>query len=491
MDQDVFSGWDDGLTLSDANAAYEQGRYARAAELYEKALASNPGDTDAAIRLASSLQLASRFLAAAAAAERAVEAAPDSARAAVMAAGARLSAGDFEGAMSEAERAHELEPESVQARLCKADLLRMGGNDDDALALLRETAAGPGQGDEQVLAALSAHDLDEPEARETAAALETHALESGAPAARRATSAFAAGAALERLQEYTRAFGMFRLGNSLIGGTFDADAHRAVVRAVIDGWPRERVQEGPRAAGGARPRVSFVLGMPRTGTTLVEQILSSHPDVFAGGELRVIAGSVSRLLGSGPDTPLTAEQLDAESERATSEYRAIGGRHAMVTDKNPLNFMHLGLIRSLFPESAIYLCTRDPVDTALSCWQHRFRGALPWANSFDGIAAFHRGHDDVTAHWRSCGVPMLEIPYGSLVEDPEGWSRRIVEHAGLEWDGRCLEPHKNTRVALTASNQQVRKQVYRSASGRSARYGALLDPLREALRRRRVISESR
>jgi len=490
MDHDVFASWDQGFALQDAHAAYDQGRYARAAELYERALEMSPGSVDAAVRLASSLQLASRYQEAARAATRAVELAPESARASVVAAGAKLSAGDYEGALRESKRAHELEPGSVQATLCRADLLRIGGRAGESLELLRQLAAGSGRDDPRVLAALSEHELPPDEAAETAEALAAHASDPDQPAGFRVISAFSAGRAFEKRGQTDRAFELFALGNELAGAGFDAAAHRRNVEAVIRAWPPARLESGPRAEGGGRPRVVFIIGMPRTGTTLVEQILSSHPDVFGGGEMRVMAGAVERLLAAGPDAPLTAVQLEEEASRAREAYAAAGGDHAVVTDKNLASFMHVGLIRSLFPDAPIIHCTRDPVDVSLSCWQRNFRGGLAWSRSFEGIAAFYRGHDDLTAHWRACGVEMLEVPYDELVRDPGAWSRRLVEHAGLAWDERCLRPHENARVALTSSNQQVRERIHPRASGRSERYGDRLTALREALRREGVLGPS-
>ena len=490
MNHDAFASWDQGFALQDAHAAYDQGRYARAAELYERALEMSPGSVDAAVRLASSLQLASRYQEAVRAAARAVKLAPSSARASVVAAGAKLSAGDYEGALAESARAHQLEPGSVQATLCRADLLRIGGRAGESLELLRGLATGAGRGDPRVLDALSAHELEPSEAAETAEALAQHASDRSAPAGLRVISAFAAGMALEKLGDTDRAFELFALGNELADARFDAAAHRASVEAVIRAWPRSRLETGPRAQEGGRPRVVFIIGMPRTGTTLVEQILSSHPDVFGGGEMHVTAGAVERLFASGPDAPLTAEAIREEAARAREAYAAAGGDHAVVTDKNLANFMHVGLIRSLFPEAPIVHCTRDPIDVSLSCWQRNFRGSLGWSYSFEGIAAFYRGHNELTTHWRACGVEMLEVPYDGLVRDPGAWSRRVVEHAGLTWDDRCLRPHENARVALTSSNQQVRERIHPRASGRSARYGDRLDALREALRREGVLEQS-
>ena len=483
MSDDIFAGWDQGFVLSDANAAYDRGDFAAAATLYEKALESAPSDAAVAVRWASSCLLSAQFPAAVRASSRAMELAPQSPEAAVMAAGAAMCTADLGGALAHASRALELQPDSADAVLCAADLLQMTDEGEQAAGLLRAAlAAAPD--DARLRMALCRHEVPEDELREHAAALESFATHEAAPAPQRSLAGFAAGPVFERLGEHERAFRLFETANALLTPSFSAEQHAARVDAVIAGWTPARIAELAAPAEGT-PQPVFIVGMPRTGTTLIEQILSSHPSVFGAGEMQQIPQAAAALMPGeltaaiGAITPAAVSDASTRLRAALAE---LAGPAERVTDKLPMNDLHLGLIRALFPHAAVVHCVRNPVDTALSCWQHNFRGALAWTNRFDTIAAYYRGHERLMRHWTTaCAIPVLRVPYDELVIEPEAWARRIVEHAGLAWDDRCLEPHRNARVALTASVLQVKKKMYRSASGRSAAYGELVDPLRAAL----------
>ncbi len=235
----------------------------------------------------------------------------------------------------------------------------------------------------------------------------------------------------------------------------------------------------------------FIVGMPRSGTTLVEQILASHAEVFGAGERTELPHSVRRLTAERtgasafPEVVLTlsGEALRRMGGDYVTALRPLAPDATRVIDKMPGNFLHLGLIRLILPNSRIIHVRRDPVDTCLSCFSKLFARAQPFAYELGELGRYYRAYERLMAHWRMV-LPadiLLEVEYEALVDDFEPQARRIVAHCGLPWDPACLEFHKTTRAVHTASVVQVRQPIYRSAIGRWRPDAALLQPLLDAL----------
>jgi len=242
--------------------------------------------------------------------------------------------------------------------------------------------------------------------------------------------------------------------------------------------------EDVRATAPGRP--IFIVGMPRSGTTLTEQILASHPLVFGAGE-RGFMSQIADRLRRESGYPRGRVQGTALAAAAAYYLEAIGRLDAdapRVTDKMPANFMHLGLIARMFPGARIIHCRRDPVDTCLSCFQQNFRAAhLSWTCDLGDLGHYCCQYRRVMAHWRRvlpAGL-MLEIDYEDIVTDLERQARRLVACVGLDWDEACLRFHETDRAVVTASHGQVRRRVYATSVGRWKRYGEGLRPLIEAL----------
>jgi tetratricopeptide (TPR) repeat protein len=270
------------------------------------------------------------------------------------------------------------------------------------------------------------------------------------------------------------------------GIAFDRERHALRIDDLIRSFPAEAFER--IAFSGCESELPvFVLGMPRSGTTLVEQILASHPKVNGAGELDDILHLAETLqAGDGLQASVagaTREPLRKAAEQQLSRYRTLGGEAIRVVDKTTVNFLHLGLIAMLFPKARVIHCTRDARDTCLSCFFHNF--ASPGLNfTFDlaDLGAFYREYDRLMTHWRAAlPVRMMEVPYEDLVSDPEGWSRAMVEFCALEWDPSCLDFHRSDRIVRTASAQQVREPVHRRSVGRWKAYERHLGPLFEAL----------
>jgi hypothetical protein len=289
--------------------------------------------------------------------------------------------------------------------------------------------------------------------------------------------------------EWDAAFEAYAEANSLQRSLFRYDSVRgiAAVDEVIAGWPSGRAL--PRASV-ASSRPVFIVGMTRSGTSLVEQVLASHPDVAPGGELQDIAMIAHQWQGGlGGDLPvftrpeeLTRERLDQAARRYLARLDEVDRRAARVTDKLPINFLNLGLIGLLFPAARVIHCVRDRMDTCLSCYFQNFGGFMPFAYDLAELGAFYRAYERLMAHWETVlEIQRVVAPYEAMVADQEGASRSLVGFVGLGWDERCLRFYESKRVVMTSSNDQVRRPVYASSVGRWRRYEKHLGPLREAL----------
>jgi hypothetical protein len=232
----------------------------------------------------------------------------------------------------------------------------------------------------------------------------------------------------------------------------------------------------------------FVLGMPRSGTTLTEQIIASHPDVYGAGELHYLL-EISQRAVAGAAFPSNLRQLDRELLTAWGqEYLSALKRHApeaaRITDKMPQNFQMLGLIHLMLPNAKIIHVKRNPVDTCLSCFTMHFAAkSVKYSYDLTELAHFYVGYAELMEHWRNV-LPenaFLEVQYEDVIQDVEGQARRLIDYCGLEWDNACIAFHENKRVVRTASVAQVRKPVYKSSVERWRRYEKHLGPLLDAL----------
>lgn len=308
---------------------------------------------------------------------------------------------------------------------------------------------------------------------------------------------FALGKVRDDLGEHKRAAASLRRANRLVHRTlhFDAASHTRAVDALTDTFDAAFFAGRPESIS-EREGPIFIVGMPRSGTSLVEQVLSAHPAVHGGGErgdLDRIARRVQQVTGSRLRYPRCAADLKSESTAMLAqEYLASGPRpgpgERRVTDKLPANFLHLGFIAHLFPNAALVHCRRDPRDVALSVFFQQFAEGHVWAYDFADIAAFSAAHQRLMAHWRRV-LPrsFLEVDYEVLVRDPEPVCRRLLEHCGIEWDPRCLQFHRHRRVVATASNWQVRQPLYASSAGRWRLYAPHLPELVESLEHAGVV----
>ena len=234
------------------------------------------------------------------------------------------------------------------------------------------------------------------------------------------------------------------------------------------------------------------MGFPRSGTTLVEQILASHPKVFGAGELPdipSIANTLPRHVPGNGSYPTCAPHLAPDAFRGFGEAylrrtRQINATAERIVDKMPTNYLHVGLIRLLLPSARAIHCRRNALDTCLSCYFQRFRTGHEFSYELRHLGSCYQNYERLMAHW--CHVlsdHILELDYETLTDELEPSARNLLAFCGLEWDDRCLEFHRTQREVATASNWQVRRPVYRSSVGRWRNYETHLGPLRQALGR--------
>jgi tetratricopeptide (TPR) repeat protein len=285
---------------------------------------------------------------------------------------------------------------------------------------------------------------------------------------------YALGKYSDDLGRYEQAFHHYRQANELskrYGARYSGEEFSRLVDRIIgriDGAFMERCH---RQASGSELPV-FIIGMPRSGTSLAEQILASHPAVHGAGELAYwhsAFGAFGRAERAGRDP---GESIAELANDCLAQLGALAPGARRVIDKMPANFLYAGLIHAAFPRARIIHMRRHPLDTGLSIYFQNFFNIGPYANDLADIAHYYRQYLRIMAHWRSL-LPtsaLLEVPYEGLVEDSESWSRRMVEFLGLPWDERCLAFHETERVVVTASKWQVRQKISRASIGRWRHY---------------------
>jgi tetratricopeptide (TPR) repeat protein len=299
---------------------------------------------------------------------------------------------------------------------------------------------------------------------------------------------FAAGKMHDDLGNYDLAFKHYRRGNKARDVTFDPEAYATYVQRLIEVFDARRVRLRENEPPAELP--VFVIGMPRSGTTLVEQILSSHPDVFGAGELpdiASIAGTLPQHTAGDERYPDCVPHLPMEAFRGFGDayqrrLRSFSETAQRIINKTPMNFEFLGLIAMLVPGARVIHCRRDPLDTCLSCYFQRFRSGQEFSYTPEDLAFYYGRYRQLMRHWHQVlPTSMLEVDYETLVQQPESTVRALVDYCGLAWDERCLRFHETERPVTTASNWQVRQPLYTSAIRRSDRYEAHLEPFRRAL----------
>jgi tetratricopeptide (TPR) repeat protein len=394
------------------------------------------------------------------------------------------SAGDLDAAEAAYRRALARDPGHTGALRGLARIARLRRRPEDGLALLEPRIATSEDGgllaetaDLMSAVGRSAEAIELLETR-----LHRIARDEG-----RMEAHFRLGQLLDAAGRYAGAMEHFAAGNRLKGADFDPGHYAGLVDRLLEAFDRASMARMPKAGHGDR-RPVFIVGMPRSGTSLVEQIIASHPRAVGAGEIADIGMLALATRSGGLEYPesvraLTPADVDSLADAYRRRLDAIGPGARRVTDKMWQNFEFLGFAELLFPEARVVHCTRDPLDTGLSCFsQHFHASGVSFSYDLAHIGAYYLQYRRIMDHWKSVlNLPILDVSYEDLVEDVEGGTRTLLEFVGLPWDDVCLRFFDNERVVRTASHDQVRRPVYRSSVGRHRHYEEWLGPLRDAL----------
>lgn len=305
---------------------------------------------------------------------------------------------------------------------------------------------------------------------------------------------FALGKILDDCKEWDLAWKYYERGNRLRNAAYNYQPaqQEATFDELMSVFTREFIEK--HSHFGVQEKLPvIIIGMPRSGTTLTEQIISSHPQVFGAGEVDFwfhASEAVRYALKTREPYPACMQLMqDVHAREIAERYiallRKIAGPDltpSLITDKMPHNFVQLGLIALLFPNAPIIHCKRDAMDNCLSIFFQNFAGEHPYAYDLTNLGHQHRQYERLMSHWHQV-LPgrILEINYEDTIADPEYWSRKLISHVGLEWNDACLAPHQLERAVKTASQWQVRQPIYKTSVQRWKNYEKHLASLKEAL----------
>jgi tetratricopeptide (TPR) repeat protein len=468
-----------------ANALGALERHGEAAAHYEKVLSILPNDAAARTALGNTLHRLDRTEEAIAQYEKALAASPAHAEAHTSLGNTVHRLGRTDEAIGHFRRALAIDASdpAIHSSLGGA-LVALGRTSEASQAFERAIALAPRQvGFFWNLASARRFSADD---RYFAAMLELAENMNALESEEQIDLHFALGKAFADIGDDARSFEHLLRGNALKRQqiTYDEDKARQRLERIRGVFTAELLRD-KRGLGCPSAAPIFIVGMPRSGTTLIEQILASHPQAVGAGELREMANLAGRI-GSAdavafPEAvqELSGEELRRIGERYVQAVSRLAPDAERIADKMPGNFSLAGLIHLVLPNARIIHACRDPRDTAFSCFSLLFSGTLEFTYDLAELGRYYSAYLKLMAHWREAlpqGI-MLEVQYEDVVRDLEGQARRIIAHCGLEWDAACLSFYKTERSVRTASATQVRQPIYQTSIGRWRRHEAQLQPL--------------
>lgn len=391
-----------------------------------------------------------------------------------------MSANDIEGALKSIDKTIEIKPNFANAYGTKSDILQTHGDMEGA----REAAEQALELNDKIpfvyftLSKVKKFTKDDP-AFKSMKELEDNAHKYGKVQA--IALHYALFKAHEDIGEHDKAFEHLKKANDLKFTTVvhDTDAQDASFSHIKKVYTKDLI-ESFEGQGYDSDCPIFIVGMPRSGTTLTEQIISSHPDVFGAGELHFLGQAEADIGFVNPDNCKELGKAYVDYTRGINDEAKDAKK---ITDKMPGNFMRIGQIVTSLPNAKIIHCQRNPIDTCLSCYKQLFARGHYWTYDLDAMANHYALYHDMMQHWRDV-LPegrFLEIKYEDTVNNFENQARRLIDFVDIEWDDACLTPHKTKRSIMTASKGQVRKPIYKTSVEAWRRYEEQLTPLATAL----------
>ncbi len=459
-------------------ALYNLGRYQEAEQRYREAIDIDPEYANALVNLAALLQASPN--AAEPLLRRALKINPKYPGARAMLGIMLLSLGHEHEAKLAFRKVLKISPNDPIVLVGLAQIARVEGRFDDAQSLLKRTL-------EISPRMPTAWALLNGTPKMTAADSDWFATAeeitgSGIPLWDETQLRFAMGKYCDDIKDYEQAFANYRRGNELlksVAGRYNRQAHSSFADDLMRVHTRETlasITEG----GSASTKPIFVVGMPRSGTSLTEQIIASHPAAGGVGEPDFWLKAARAYHDEIRQTVL---DLPARKKLAEDYLRYIERRcpdALRIVDKTPTNSDFVGFIHTVFPNARIIRMRRDPIDTCLSCYFQNFSTGMTYTMDLADLADYYRVHQRLMNHWCNALPPeaILEVPYEELVADQEVWTRKILDFVGLEWNERCLAFHETRRSVVTASAWQVRQKIYRQSVQRWRNYEKFIGPLK-------------
>ncbi len=402
----------------------------------------------------------------------------------------------FDDAIDIARAEHKSRPGDAIVTGSYVHILTLAGRKDEAIAVARAAIANRNDQLSVKLGANFAEAALRTEHADEALEYLTAALEAN-PDTNPEIRAFAhtqMGHMLDRAKRFDEAMEHYNKAAELTPAVYDDAANAARVETHKRIYAADRFGALRRPPAGS-PTPVFVVGMPRSGTTLTEQIIDAHPAAAGAGELHLINEAIRDLIGEdGTAEDLAPDRVDPDRlAEVAAAYRAEVARLVLprtprfVVDKAPSNFWHMGFIAMAFPDAKVIHCRRDPRDTCLSCYFQALHAAHSYAFNLKTCGQFYRHYRHMTDYYRTLaqdprsGLQLLEVEYEDTVADQEAQTRRILDFLGLPFHENCLKFNESGRVARTLSNDQVRQPIYKTSTKRYERYEKHLAPLIEGL----------
>jgi len=470
------------------NVLKDQGRFDEAVASYRRALSLEPNFSEVYNNLGNVLKDQGKLDEAVASFRQALTFRPDSAELHNNLGNTLKDQGEMAEAVASFQRALTLKPDFTEAHNSLGIIYRELGKMDDAIACFRKALSL--KPDYAVAFRNLSLMVKYTEVDDDIIAMEDLYKKGDIPDAYRIDLGFALGKVYESLKDYDKSFNFILAANRLKRGTYqytsreDHDLFARIKNTFSTGFLSSH-----HGCGNQNRTPIFIIGMPRSGTTLVEQILASHPQVFGAGELAILRNLINDIC-TGKET---AEFPECMTDLGLDEFERMGGTYIekirkysaeaeYITDKLPYNFMYVGVIKTILPAAKVIHCERNPMDTCFSIYKNDFIGTHKYAFDLIELGQYYNLYRDLMTHWEKV-LPgyLFSLQYENIVSDQQGQTKDLLNFCELPWDDACLSFHKTERTVSTASLTQVRQPIYKDSVELWKRYEKQLEPLRKTI----------
>ncbi len=460
------------------NVLQFMGRFEDARQQYEMIIQSQTNHAEAHYHLAVSLSSMGKTSEAETSCRKALELQPDHLRALNSLSLILLSHGETNEALECCKRALSINPDDIDAACMMANIYEHSGNAKKAYKYLQPHIEA---GKKYINLALAFAAVSKELGFEKQAIDMMEDILANSPGLTNTSQrnlCFILGKLCDGIQQYDRAFEHFKRGNELRPTQFNPDNYEKYVENHIHIQTTDFFNKAKKSSNES-DRPIFIVGMPRSGTSLVEQILASHPKVYGAGELAEIGmmcNGLGELLNIDESYPqllksISRKDLNKCAKQYLKYLNEMNSDSLRVVDKMPSNFFCLGLISLMFPNARVIHCMRNPLDTCLSCYFQDFFQSTDWCYEQENLITYYRGYEKLMSHLKQVlNIPIMDVSYEEIVSDQENVSRKLIEFCGLDWKDDCLKFHKAKRVVSTASYDQVRKPIYKKSVARWKNY---------------------